>query len=187
VPKVWTDTVEEHRRAVRDAALDATAVLVADHGLRSVTMGQIAEATGISRATLYRYFPDADAILVAWHERQVNRHLAHLTAVRDAHAVATERLAAVLDAYATILHEHHSTEGAAALHRGEHVARAQDSLACFVADLISDAAVAGTVRSDITAAELTSFTLNALAAARTARSRAAARRLAVLVLAGLRP
>ncbi len=42
-----------HRRAVRDATLHATAALVAEHGLLSVTMSQIAEATGIGRATLY--------------------------------------------------------------------------------------------------------------------------------------
>jgi AcrR family transcriptional regulator len=53
VPKLWTDTVDEHRRAVRDATLDATARLVAEHGLASVTMSKIATETGIGRATLY--------------------------------------------------------------------------------------------------------------------------------------
>ena len=57
MPKLWTDTVEEHRRAVRDAALDAAAKLVAAHGLASVTMSKIAAETGIGRATLYGTFP----------------------------------------------------------------------------------------------------------------------------------
>jgi hypothetical protein len=39
---IWTDTVEEHRRAVHDAAMDATARLVAEDGLASVTMSHIA-------------------------------------------------------------------------------------------------------------------------------------------------
>ena len=39
-------------------------------------MSQIAEQTGIGRATLYKYFPDVEAILLAWHERQVTGHLA---------------------------------------------------------------------------------------------------------------
>jgi AcrR family transcriptional regulator len=59
---------------VRDATLDTTAALVAEHGLASVTMSQIAEQTGIGRATLYKYFPDVEAILVAWHERQIAGH-----------------------------------------------------------------------------------------------------------------
>src|SRR5918996_4902222 len=62
VPRLWTETIEEHRRAVRDATLDTAAALVGEHGLRSVTMSQIAEETGIGRATLYKYFPDVEAI-----------------------------------------------------------------------------------------------------------------------------
>ncbi len=54
---------------MQDAALDATAALVAERGLRSVTMSQIAAQSGIGRATLYKYFPDVEAILLAWHER----------------------------------------------------------------------------------------------------------------------
>lgn len=71
VPKLWSGTIEAHRRAVRNATLDATAALVTEHGLRSVTMSQIAEDTGIGRATLYKYFSSVEAILVAWHERHL--------------------------------------------------------------------------------------------------------------------
>ena len=55
VPKLWNETIEAHRRAVRDAILETTAALVVEHGLTSVTMSQIAEETGIGRATLYKY------------------------------------------------------------------------------------------------------------------------------------
>ena len=83
VPKLWTETIEEHRRAVHDATLDTTAALVAEHGLASVTMSRIAAEAGIGRATLYKYFPDVEAILAAWHARHVAQHLEHLAAVRD--------------------------------------------------------------------------------------------------------
>src|SRR5436305_10812625 len=104
VPKLWRETVAAHRREVRDAILDTTAALVAEHGLHAVTMSQIAEAAGIGRATLYKYFPDVEAILVAWHERHVAAHLAHLAEVRDKAGDAAERLKAVLEAYALISH-----------------------------------------------------------------------------------
>src|SRR6266581_7444580 len=113
VPKLWNDTIEEHRRAVRDATLDTTAALVAERGLASVTMSQIAERTGIGRATLYKYFPDVEAILVAWHERQVAGHLEHLAEVRDRAGDSGARLKAVLEGYAFLHHElrvAHSTE-----------------------------------------------------------------------------
>ncbi|WP_291415838.1 TetR/AcrR family transcriptional regulator [Actinophytocola sp.] len=63
VPKLWTETIDAHRQAVRDAAMDATAALVADQGLASVTMSRIAEHTRIGRATLYKYFPDVASIV----------------------------------------------------------------------------------------------------------------------------
>ena len=38
-------------------------------------MSQIAKDTGIGRATLYKYFPDVESILRAWHQRQIDEHL----------------------------------------------------------------------------------------------------------------
>ena len=74
VPRLWSDTIDAHRQTVREATIEATSALVAEHGLRSVTMSQIAERTGIGRATLYKYFPDVEAILLAWHERDACQH-----------------------------------------------------------------------------------------------------------------
>src|SRR5919199_6256529 len=105
VPKLWRETIEAHRREVRDAILDATVALVGERGPTAVTMSEIAEATGIGRATLYKYFPDVESILAAWHERQVNAHLEQLTGIRNQAGTAAERLAAVLEAYALIVHQ----------------------------------------------------------------------------------
>src|SRR6266540_4650675 len=187
MPKLWNETIEEHRRAVRDATLDTTAALVAEHGLRSLTMSQIAEETGIGRATLYKYFPDVEAILVAWHERQVSGHLEYLVEVRDQAGQAGERLEAVLEAYALIQHEHHGTELAALLHRSEHVARAQQQLRNFIRNLVTEGAKAGDLRDDVAPDELASYCIHALAAASGLPSKAAVRRLVTVTLAGLRP
>jgi AcrR family transcriptional regulator len=187
VPKLWNETIEAHRRAVRDATLDTTAALVTEHGLRSVTMSQIAEETGIGRATLYKYFPDVEAILVAWHERQISAHLEHLAELRDEAGGASERLEAVLEAYALIRHEHQGSDLAALLHQGEHVARAHDHLRHFVRDLLSEAAETGAVRDDVAPDELANYCLHALSAASTLPSKAALRRLVSVTLAALRP
>ena len=187
MPKLWNDTIEAHRAAVRDATLDTTAALVAEHGLTSVTMSQIAEATGIGRATLYKYFSDVESILVAWHERQITSHLERLAEVRDQAGDAREGLKGVLEAYALITYEHHGNELAAALHRGEHVARAQQHLRDFVRDLLAEAAAIGDVRDDVAPAELASYCLHALAAASSLPSKAAVRRLVTVTLDGVRP
>lgn len=187
MPKLWNETMEAHRRAVRDAILNTAAALVAEYGLASVTMSQIAEQTGIGRATLYKYFPDVESILVAWHERQVAGHLDHLSEVRDQAGDPVERLESVLEAFALISHEHHATELAALLHRGEHIDHAQQQLRGFVRDLLAEGAAAGDIRDDISPDELASYCLHALTAASSLPSKAAVRRLVAVTLAGLRP
>ncbi len=186
VPKLWNDTIEAHRREVRDAILDATAALVGEHGLSSVSMSQIAESSGIGRATLYKYFPDVQAILVAWHERQISGHLAQLIEVRDQAGDATERLETVLETFAMISHEHHDTELVALLHRGEHVARAHQHLSALVRDLIAEGAKAGALRDDVSPGELATYSLHALSAASSLPSKAAVKRLVAVTLSGLR-
>ena len=189
MPKLWTETIEAHRREVRDAILDATAALAAEHGLRSVTMSQIAEDTGIGRATLYKYFPDVEAILRAWHERQIKGHLDHLAEVRDKAGDATARLEAVLEAYALIAHEshgHRDTELAAFLHRDEQVSRAEQKLRTMLRQLLTEAGETGALRDDVSPDELANYCLHALAAARSLPSKVAVRRLVALTLDGLR-
>jgi AcrR family transcriptional regulator len=187
VPRLWNETIEAHRRAVRDATLDTTAALVAEHGLASVTMSQIAAETGIGRATLYKYFSDVEAILVAWHQRQVAEHLQQLAAVRDQARHVGERLKAVLEAYTLIVHQHHGSELSALLHRGVHVARAEQQLRDFVRDLLSEGAASGDVRDDVAPEELARYCLHAVAAARGLPSKAAVRRLVMVILAGVQP
>jgi AcrR family transcriptional regulator len=212
VPKLWTETIETHRQEVREAIVETAAALVAEHGLPSVTMSQIAEETGIGRATLYKYFPDVEAILVAWHERHVERHLAYLAQVRD--SASNEpgvRLAAVLEAYALMsfdrshghqdsehaAHVHreahggrphvHAADVSALVHRQDHVAGPQRRLNAFMRALLTDGARSGDVRKDVAPEELTRYCLGALEAARDLPSRPAVRRLVEVTLAGLRP
>jgi AcrR family transcriptional regulator len=190
MPKLWTETIEAHRREVHDAILDTTAALVAEHGLLSVTMSQIAEETGIGRATLYKYFPDVETILLAWHERQITGHLEYLAEVRDEAGDAGERLGAVLEAYALISHEsqgHHNTELAAFLHRDQQVARAEKQLRDMIRDLVTEGAETGAFRDDVPPEELASYCLYAVLAASGLPSKAAVRRLVTVTLAGLRP
>lgn len=187
VPKLWNKTIEAHRREVRLAILATTAALVAQHGLRSVTMSQIAEETGIGRATLYKYFPDVEAILVAWHERHVADHLEHLAVLRDQDGDTSERLKAVLEAYALIQHKRHASELEAFLHRDEHVGRAQQHLSDLIRDLLIEGAAVGDVRDDVAPGELANYCLHALAAASALPSEAAVLRLVTVTLTGLHP
>jgi AcrR family transcriptional regulator len=190
VPKLWSETIEAHRRGVREAILDTTAALVTEHGLRAVTMAQIAEQAGIGRATLYKYFSDVEAILCAWHDRQINNHLGYLAEIRDQADDPGQRLEAVLRAYAVINHQthgHHSTELGAFLHRDERLVHAQHQLHQLVRDLIAEATATGDIRNDVAPGELANYCLHALSAAGNLPSAAAVRRLVTVTMSGLCP
>ncbi|REH46236.1 AcrR family transcriptional regulator [Kutzneria buriramensis] len=189
VPKLWTETVDAHRAAVREAILDTAAALVAEQGLTAVTMSRIAERAGIGRATLYKYFPDVEAILVAWHERHVADHLRRLTEIRDQAGAPGGRLDAALEFYAFIAHNRgrHNPDISALLHHGEQMVHAQRQLLDVTASLLAEAAAAGEVRDDIEPAELAAYCLHALGAASGLPSQAAVRRLVKVTTAGLRP
>ena len=189
MPKLWSETIAAHRREVRDAIQETTWALVVEHGLASVTMSQIAEGTGIGRATLYKYFPGVEAILVAWHERQIADHLEHLTELRDQPGDAGQRLETVLEAYAFIAYHRgrHGEDLGALLHRGEQVAQAQQHLIDLFRDLVTEVAGTGQLRVDIAPDELATYCLHALTAAGSLSSPAAVRRLVTVTLAGLRP
>jgi AcrR family transcriptional regulator len=187
VPKLWNDTIEEHRRTVNEAILDTAAAFVAEHAITSVTMSAIAERTGIGRATLYKYFPDVDSILLAWHERQVSRELRHLIEAGDATGSPYTRLETVLTTYAHIRRQHHAEDVAVALHHGEQARRGHRQLREFVRELVTAAAQAGEVRTDTDPDELAVYCLHALGAAGALDSEAAVRRLLTVTLSGLKP
>lgn len=178
MPRLWTDTIDEHRRAVREAILDAAGGLVAERGLRGVAMSLIAERAGIGRATLYKYFPDVDSILRAWHERQVAAHLAQLAALRAEPGTPRERLKAVLTGYALIVREsgRHDRERAAELHRGGH---GRQGLHALIRDLVAE------VTTRVPPDELARFCAHALGAAAELDSDDAVRRLVQTTLACL--
>ena len=190
MPKLWRRTIEEHRLSVHDAILDATWSLVAERGPMAVTMTQIAEAAGIGRATLYKYFPDVQAILVAAHQRHVAGHLERLGELRDGDGEAPDRLRAVLGSYALIAHHrnrHGAEELAALLHRGEEVVRAQQQIVELFRDLLVGAVEVGWLRKDVAPEELASYCLHALSAAGSLPDEAAVDRLVQVTVAGLRP
>jgi len=190
VPRLWKETVAEHRDEVRAAIMDATWGLVARRGLLAVTMSQVAQEAGIGRATLYKYFPDVESILVSWHERHVSEHLHRLTELRDRAGGPWDRLEAVSHAYARICRErarHGSADLDAVLHRDQRVTWARERLHRLFEGLLKEAVADGDVRADVPTGELVDYCLHALTAAGEFPSEAAVRRLVAVTLDALRP
>ena len=185
VPKRWNDTVASHRIELRDAILDAMAALASERGLTAVSMSQIAERVGITRATLYKYFSDLQAVLRAWHERQIATNLAALAAARDPGHDARASLERMLGVYGRLVREQHSTELVALLHDSEHASRGYANFTATLSDVIAQGVEGGWFRDDVAPTELARYCIHALGAASGAASQDVVRRLVSVTLAGL--
>ena len=188
MPQLWAETVQAHRAEVREAILDAAGDLLHHRGLLGVTMSDLAITAGIGRATLYKYFPDVEQVVTAWHERQVAAHLAQLAAIRKRPGDSVQRLRAVSLAYGRICQQrqqHGDAELRAALHRHRPAGDRPDQLVAIFADLIAEAAAAGAVRRDVPPDELAAYCISALEAASAATTPVALTRLVEVVWAGL--
>lgn len=193
MPRLWNETIDAHRRSVRDAIIDSTADLIQEHGILALTMSQIAKRAGISRATLYNYFTDAQATVTAWHQRQLTDHLSRLTSARDAHTDPGARLEAVIHAFADVMWEsrpghHHAVHAglAATMHAEPHTQQAHDALVELLCAVLEAAAAARVITTDVPSDELARFCVHSLRAAADATTQDAAARVARLTLLGLR-
>lgn len=71
----------QRNEAASDRILEAAGTLFAERGVESVGMNDIAKTAGCSRATLYRYFENREALHAAYvhrHAHAINRQLAAL-------------------------------------------------------------------------------------------------------------
>jgi AcrR family transcriptional regulator len=190
VPKLWNQTIETHRREVRDAVLDAADALVSRGGPLSITMSGLASEAGIGRATLYKYFPDVESVIGAWHERRIGMHLEQVRTAGEQPGSPAERLKAVLKAYAHIAfgqRAHRHSDGLAeVLHQGHRAAQPEHHLRELLSGLVAEGVREGEFRDDVPAAELAAYCLHSATAARTLSSEAAVDRLVDVTLAGLK-
>ncbi|MCF7547436.1 TetR/AcrR family transcriptional regulator [Pseudonocardia sp. WMMC193] len=194
MPQLWTETIDAHKKAVREAIFAAVADTIAEAGPAAVTMSGVAARGGISRATIYKYFPDVEALLLAWHEQIVSAHLEHveraLMPIPDDAASELGALRSALQAYAhQIAHGAPGFGGefAARLHRTDHVQGAEQRLVALLAEHLHHGQSLGAVRGDMPPAELAAYCLSAMNAARRLPEPAALDRLLDVVVGAVQP
>ncbi len=73
--------VQSRSTATVEAILEAAAQVFERHGYAAGTTNRIADRAGVSIGTLYQYFPNKDAILVALVERHLDEGIAVLAPV----------------------------------------------------------------------------------------------------------
>ena len=98
------NAIPSQQRAKRTIAqvLEAVETLVAAEGAAAVTTTRIAWQTGVAVGTIYRYFPDREALLLAAYDATVERIIAACAgrfAALSAEMDAPAAVAALIDAY----------------------------------------------------------------------------------------
>jgi AcrR family transcriptional regulator len=67
-------------RAIVEAIVQAGRQLLASEGPKSLTTNRIAERAGVSIGSLYRYFPNKEAVLAAIYDAETGRDVAEIRA-----------------------------------------------------------------------------------------------------------
>jgi len=98
MPRISAESIEEHVSQQTARILEAATALFREHGYRRTDMEHIAEAVGLARNSLYRYFPNKDCILLACVQRDMVPFLAEMRSLAARLPDPLERLGAWLDA-----------------------------------------------------------------------------------------
>ncbi|WP_112135575.1 TetR/AcrR family transcriptional regulator [Glycomyces dulcitolivorans] len=88
----------EHRSRKAARVLESTRELVLDHGIRKLTVAEIAKAAGVGKGTVYLYWPSKEDLIVGLFAREALTLLEALVARLDADpaSVLPSRLAPLL-------------------------------------------------------------------------------------------
>lgn len=94
------------RSKTRDRILDGAVQAVARHGLSKVGMSDVSEHAGVSRGTVYRYFPSRGELLSQLADREAERFRGRLAQEIDGAPSEGDRLRIAIH-YATQLAQEH--------------------------------------------------------------------------------
>jgi AcrR family transcriptional regulator len=94
VPRISAASVAEHVARQEAAVVEAAIGLFLEHGYRSVSLADIAEAVGLARNSLYRYFPGKEHILLAWLRREMPDQARRAAAAIDPDAPPVDQVLA---------------------------------------------------------------------------------------------
>ena len=90
------DTTPAAEPTVRERVMAAGLAAAETHGLSRLSMGDVARHAGVSRQTVYRYFPSKEALIAAVVEHEAATIIATVVAAAQSHDEPTEALEAAL-------------------------------------------------------------------------------------------
>ncbi|MBC8091423.1 MAG: TetR family transcriptional regulator, partial [Pseudonocardia sp.] len=94
----WSDLRTRHRDELRDHVRRAAVELVVERGIAGASMSQLAQRSGVPRATVYTYYRTVEHALADWLDAEVGAFRAELSAVLAGLDDPLDRLGAYLAA-----------------------------------------------------------------------------------------
>lgn len=154
----WEATLDAHRSHQRRVIHRAAVELATEHGVAGVGMAEVARRAHLSRATLYKYFPNVEEILASYMisevEEEHRRLAARLAALDSPMARLHTVLGHLLAYFSTPEHLSASTvisPGQFSPAVAARVGAAMGRLHQMVRDEVAAAARLGALRSDVDA------------------------------------
>ena len=98
MPKIAAATVEQHIEQQEERILTEALRLFQANGYLAVDLGAVAEAVGLKRNSLYRYFANKDDLLLACVERAMEPVIKRNKAIAEGFRPPQERVLAWVDA-----------------------------------------------------------------------------------------
>lgn len=141
----------------RDQLADATLAVVADHGLRGLSLAAVARRVGLTPSAIYRHFPSKDAMLDAVLDRVRERLHGAIAAARAETDDPVDALRRLLDRHMALLRANRALPRIVLsddYHVG-HPGRRRRLLGVFsgyldgVADIVRQGQELGRIRSDV--------------------------------------
>ncbi len=93
MPRIRAESIEAHKELVRRRALAEAGRLFRLHGYHGTTLGEVADAVGVGRTTLYEYFEDKEDLLVCFVEENLPAAIDRMLRAIPPHLSPAERLA----------------------------------------------------------------------------------------------
>jgi len=90
----------------QERILDGASRAIARHGLAKLGMRDVSESAGVSRGTLYRYFPTRDDLLTGLVQEEVRRFRERVSAALEDPSGDEERIRVVLEQAMQHIREH---------------------------------------------------------------------------------
>ena len=104
--RVKVPSSAELKPETRDKILDGARAAVARHGLKKLGMSDVSDAAGVSRGTLYRYFPSREELLEGLVAREQEKFMLGLFEALACVDDGEDRLMAVMEYVVRELHTH---------------------------------------------------------------------------------